>query len=59
MMASGSGLPLRGAALEPNIPEQTPGVPSNPSLVYLGIVEHYQGEPPPADWAGVYVMKEK
>ena len=49
----------RSAALEPNVPGQTPGVLSNPSLVYLGIVEHLKSEPPPADWAGVYVMKEK
>jgi adenylate cyclase len=49
----------RSAALEPNAPGQTPGVTSNPSLVYLGIVEHYKSDPPPADWDGVYVMKEK
>jgi len=45
--------------LEPNIPGQTPGVVSNPSLVYLGITEHYKHEPPPESWDGVYVMKEK
>ena len=49
----------RSAALEPNASGQTPDMPGNPSLVYLGIVEHYQSAPPPADWAGVYVMKEK
>jgi adenylate cyclase len=49
----------RSAALEPIVPGQTPGVISNPSLVYLGIVEHYKIDPPPPDWAGVYVMKEK
>lgn len=45
--------------LEPNQPGKTPGVSSNPSLVYMGITEHYKHEPPPADWDGVYVMKEK
>ncbi|HVS51504.1 MAG TPA: adenylate/guanylate cyclase domain-containing protein [Opitutaceae bacterium] len=45
--------------LEPNVPGKTPGVVSNPSLVYLDITEHYKHEPPPANWDGVYVMKEK
>jgi hypothetical protein len=36
-----------------------PGVVSNPSLVYLDIVQHAKHEPPPADWNGDYVMKEK
>jgi hypothetical protein len=34
-------------------------VMSNPSLVYLDIVRHYQTEPPSENWDGVYVMKEK
>jgi adenylate cyclase len=34
-------------------------VKSNPSLVYLDITAHYRAEPPPANWDGVYVMKEK
>jgi adenylate cyclase len=33
-------------ALEPNQPGQTPGVSSNPSLVYTHITEHYKEEPP-------------
>ena len=49
----------RSAVLEPNQPGVTPGVKSNPSLVYLGIVEQCRVEPPPADWDGTYVMKEK
>ena len=49
----------RSAGLEPNLPGQTPGVISNPSLVYLEIAEHYKIEPPAANWDGVYVMKEK
>lgn len=49
----------QSSLLEPNQPGHTPGVTSNPSLVYVGITEHYKHEPPPADWDGVYVMKEK
>lgn len=45
--------------LEPNVPGKTPGVVSNPSIVYLGITEHYKHEPPAEGWDGVYVMKEK
>jgi adenylate cyclase len=45
--------------LEPNQPGKTPGVKTNPSLVYIGIAEHYKVEPPPANWDGVYVMTEK
>jgi adenylate cyclase len=47
------------AELEPNQPGKTPGVQSNPSLVYQEIVRHFKEEPPPAGWDGVYVMKEK
>jgi adenylate cyclase len=49
----------RSAELEPNRPGVTPGVKTNPSLVYLGIVEQYRAEPPPPEWDGVYVMKDK
>ena len=49
----------QSAGLEPNQPGATPGVKTNPSLVYLGIVEQYRAEPPAPDWEGVYVMKEK
>ena len=49
----------RSAELEPNVPGKTPGVSSNPSLVFIGIVEHYRQEPPPPEWDGTYVMKEK
>jgi adenylate cyclase len=45
--------------LEPNQPGKTPGVKTNPSLVYIGIAEDYKIDPPPANWEGVYVMKEK
>jgi adenylate cyclase len=49
----------RSEPLEPLRPDRDPGVASNPSLVYLDIVRAYQADPPPADWNGVYVMKEK
>jgi len=49
----------RSRELEFNVPGKTPGVVSNPSIVYLGIAEHYRREPPPENWDGVYVMKEK
>jgi adenylate cyclase len=45
--------------LEPNQPGKTPGVKTNPSLVYLGVAEEYKLEPPAPGWDGVYVMKEK
>ncbi len=49
----------RSREVEFNIPGKTPGVVSNPSLVYLDITAHYKHEPPPENWDGVYVMKEK
>jgi adenylate cyclase len=49
----------QSAHLEPNIPRQTAGVSSNPSLIYLDITRHYQMESPPEDWDGVYHMAEK
>ncbi len=49
----------RSAALEPAMPRRDPGIISNPSLVYLGLVDEYSRQPPPADWNGVYQMKEK
>ncbi len=49
----------RSAALEPNQPGRTPGVTSNPSLVYLDIVAENYRHPPAADWDGIFVMKEK
>lgn len=49
----------RSRDLEFNIPGETPGVSSNPSLVYLDITAAYKEEPPPANWDGVYHMKEK
>jgi len=50
----------RSRQLEPNVPGQTPGVVSNPSLVYLEhVVPEAMAEPPPSDWDGRYIMKEK
>jgi adenylate cyclase len=49
----------RSLILEPNQPGKSPGVSSNPSLVFLDITAHYAAHPPAADWDGVYVMKEK
>lgn len=45
--------------LELNVPGRTPGIVSNPSLVYRDISAHYRDEPPPENWDGVYMMKEK
>ncbi|MEO0054571.1 MAG: hypothetical protein RLZZ50_518, partial [Verrucomicrobiota bacterium] len=47
------------AILEPNRPELHPGIVSNPSLVYLRLVEELRAQPPGRDWNGVYVMREK
>ena len=49
----------QSAALEVNQPGVTPGVSSNPSLVYIGLVHRYQLTPPPDDWSGEYVMTVK
>jgi adenylate cyclase len=49
----------RSAVLEPNQPGKTPGVVSNPSSILQELAGRYAAEPPPKDWNGVYVMKEK
>lgn len=49
----------RSAELESNIPGKTPGVMSNPSLVYLEIIEYYKVTPPERGWDGAFVMTEK
>jgi len=49
----------RSEPLEVNGPGRTTEAKTNPSLVYVAIAEAYQFEPPPADWDGVYHMKEK
>ena len=46
--------------LEFNVPGKTPGVVSNPSIVYLErVVPEAIAEPPPPDWDGRYIMHEK
>jgi len=57
--AGAGALFRRSAELEPHIPGRDPGIVSNPSLVYIGISGHFQIEPPPENWDGVYEMKEK
>jgi hypothetical protein len=47
------------AELEPRVPGRDPGVVGNPSRVCIDIAGHFAAEPPPADWDGVYEMKEK
>jgi len=49
----------RSRDLEFNVPGRTPGVLSNPSLIYLDIVTRFESDPPPERWDGVYVMEEK
>lgn len=49
----------QSAELEPRVPGKTPGVSTNPSLLYLEITQHYQLEPPPENWGGLFVMAEK
>ena len=50
----------RSRDLEFNVPGKTPGVVSNPSLEYINrVVPEAIAEPPPAEWDGRYVMKEK
>ena len=40
-------------------PGVTPGVKTNPSIVYQEIVEEFRASPPEKGWDGAYVMKEK
>lgn len=49
----------RSRELEPLQPGIAPGVLSNPSLVYLELVAEAKANPPPPEWDGRYVMKEK
>ena len=57
--ADAARLFTRSAELEPNQPGLTPGVKTNPSLVYITRTEHYKVDPPAKDWDGRYVMTEK
>ncbi len=49
----------RSEALEANGPGRAPESENNPSLVYIRIAGDCRSAPPPADWDGVYHMKEK
>jgi adenylate cyclase len=49
----------QSAELEPKQPGLTPGVKTNPSLVYVARVERYKVAPPAPDWDGLHVMTEK
>jgi adenylate cyclase len=49
----------QSAELEPNQPGVTPGVKTNPSLVYVARAEDYKINPPPETWDGRHVMTEK
>lgn len=40
-------------------PGRAAGTDSNPSLVYIGIVEAHRRTPPPPEWDGVFHMTEK
>lgn len=46
-------------ALEPNQPAPDNGIMTNPSLVYLALVDRYERTPPAPDWNGAYIMAEK
>jgi len=47
------------AALEPMQPDPASGITSNPSLIYLKLIEELRLSPPGAGWNGVFVMTEK
>lgn len=49
----------QAADYEPNLPGETPGVNTNPSLIFIDRCNEMMADPPPADWNGVYVMKTK
>jgi adenylate cyclase len=49
----------RSQDFEPNIPGTTPGVMTNPSLIFTEIARRFSQYPPPDAWDGVHVMKEK
>jgi len=49
----------RSELLEPLRPGISPGVHGNPSMAYQDLVTDCLVNPPPEDWGGIYVMKEK
>jgi adenylate cyclase len=49
---------LRSSKLEPNQPGKSPGVKSNPSLVFIGLCNSLRADPPGPDWNGVFILKQ-
>ncbi len=49
----------RSADLEPNYPGVTPGVQTNPSLVFIERCLFMKANPPDITWDGVFVMSSK
>ena len=49
----------RSLGLEPLQAGRDPGVVSNPSEVFLGLVEAFRRNPPGPGWDGVHRMTEK
>ena len=47
----------QSAQLEPLIPERSSGVKTNPSLVYLGMCQHFKAQSPPEKWDGTFVQR--
>jgi len=50
---------VASAPLEPNLPGQTPGVETNPTLVMVKRCEELKHRPPGPNWDGTFVMKSK
>ncbi len=49
----------RSAMLEPHQPGKSPGVVQNPSLVFLSLCANLRASPPPPEWSGVYIVRQK
>jgi adenylate cyclase len=49
----------RSAALEMLQPKKSPGVKTNPSLIYHQLIDKLRVAPPAGDWDGVTVMSDK
>ena len=49
----------RSAKLEPNQPGKSPGVKTNPSLIFSDLCGHLRADPPGPDWSGVYLMRPR
>jgi adenylate cyclase len=49
----------RSAALEPNQPNKSRAIESNPSLIMIERCQHMKTHPPAPNWDGVWTMKDK